>query len=58
MFKGGKQTYTTLATFARGDRSFLWKPTSPGSYRIQLAAKELRTGFGKKDRVSGQVEVD
>lgn len=58
VFKGGKQTYTTLATFSRGDRSFLWKPASPGTYRVELAAKELRTGFGKKDRTSGEVEVE
>ena len=30
---------------------------APGLFRIQLAAKELRTGLGKKDRASAEVEV-
>jgi hypothetical protein len=58
VFKGDKLTYTTLATFPRGDRSFLWKPASAGSYRVEIAAKELRTGLGKKDRDDGDVEVE
>jgi hypothetical protein len=58
VYKGDKLTYSTLATFARGDGSFLWKPPSAGSYRIDIAAKELRTGLGKKDRDSGELEVE
>jgi hypothetical protein len=58
VYKGSKLTYSTLATFSLGDRSFLWKPTSPGVYRVEIAAKELRTGLGKKDRDSGEVAVE
>ncbi len=58
VYKGAKLAYTTLATFPRGERSFLWKPASAGSYRVEIAAKELRTGLGKKDRDSGDVEVE
>jgi hypothetical protein len=58
VYKGSKLAYSTLATFSRGDGSFLWKPTSGGTYDVQIAAKELRTGYGKKDRDSGEVEVE
>ncbi len=55
VFKGGKQTYTTLVTFSRGDRSFLWKPTSPWQLphpdRGQGAAHRVRQeGPGQRAR--------
>ena len=42
----------------RGRGSFTWTPRGPGCYDVTLAAKELRTGFGKKDRVSETIEVE
>ena len=46
-----------LATFRRGNGAFSWTPRGPGLFTVSLAAKELRTGLGKKDRVSVEVEV-
>jgi D-glucuronyl C5-epimerase C-terminus len=53
----GRVAYSRLATFRRGTGSFTWTPKGPGFYTVRLAAKELRTGLGKKDRASGEIEV-
>jgi hypothetical protein len=54
----GRVVRSGLATFADGPGAFTWIPRGPGVYDVSLAAKELRTGFGKKDRASGTVEVE
>jgi hypothetical protein len=55
--RGAKLVYSRLATFRRGSGSFAWTPKGPGLYSVSLGAKELRTGLGKKDRASAEVEV-
>jgi hypothetical protein len=53
----GRVVFSRVATFRRGNGSFSWTPRGPSLFRVTLAAKELRTGLGKKDRVSTEVEV-
>jgi hypothetical protein len=57
VYKGNSLAFQRLGTFRRGGGSFAWRPSSPGLYTVGLAAKELRTGFGKRDRVTGEIEV-
>jgi hypothetical protein len=54
----GKVTFSRLATFRRGDGSFTWTPRGPGLFRVSVAAKELRTGLGKRDRDGGEIQVE
>jgi hypothetical protein len=54
----GKVTFSRLATFRRGDGSFIWTPRGPGVFTVSVAAKELRTGFGKRDRDGGEIQVE
>ena len=35
-----------------------WRPRGPGLFTVRLGAKELRTGMGKKDRATTEIEVD
>jgi D-glucuronyl C5-epimerase C-terminus len=53
----GRVIFSRLATFRRGNGSFTWTPRGPSLFTVTLAAKELRTGLGKKDRVTTEVEV-
>ena len=53
----GSVVFSRLATFRRGTGSFAWTPRGPSLFRVTLAAKELRTGLGKKDRVTTEVDV-
>jgi hypothetical protein len=53
----GRVVFSRVATFRRGNGSFSWTPRGPSLFTVTLAAKELRTGLGKKDRVSAEVEV-
>jgi D-glucuronyl C5-epimerase C-terminus len=53
----GRIASSRLDTFRRGSGSFTWTPRGPGFFTVSLAAKELRTGLGKKDRASGEIEV-
>jgi D-glucuronyl C5-epimerase C-terminus len=53
----GRVVFSRLATFRRGTGSFAWTPRGPSLFTVTLAAKELRTGLGKKDRVTTEVEV-
>jgi len=57
VYKAGSLAFQRLATVRRGGGSFAWQPRSPGVYTVSLAAKELRTGLGKKDRATGEIEV-
>ena len=56
--KGDKVALNRVATFRRGGGSFLWRPRSRGVYTVRLAAKELRTGRGLKDRGGTHIEVE
>jgi D-glucuronyl C5-epimerase C-terminus len=58
VYKGARLVFRRLATFRRGGGSFAWRPRSPGVYTVQLGAKELRTGLGKKDRATGEIAVE
>ena len=58
VYKGAQLVFQRLATFSRGSGSFAWRPRSPGLYSVQLGAKELRTGLGKKDRATGEIAVE
>ena len=53
----GRVVFSRLATFRRGNGAFAWTPRGPSLFTVTLAAKELRTGLGKKDRVTTEVEV-
>ena len=54
----GKVSFSRLATFRRGDGSFTWTPRGPGVFTVSVAAKELRTGLGKRDRDGGEIQVE
>jgi hypothetical protein len=58
VYKGERLVLERLATFRHGGGSFAWRPRSPGLYTVNLAAKELRTGLGKKGRATGEIEVE
>jgi D-glucuronyl C5-epimerase C-terminus len=58
IYKGARLVFQRLATFSLGSGSFAWRPRSPGVYTVQLGAKELRTGLGKKDRATGEIAVE
>jgi hypothetical protein len=57
VYKGRKLALHRIATFRRGNGSFLFKPRSTGTFTVRLGAKELRTGLGKKDKSTGEFEV-
>ena len=53
----GRVVFDRLATFRRGDGSFTWTPRGPSTFTVRVAAKELRTGLGKRDSVTADIEV-
>ncbi len=53
VYRGDQLVFSRLATFRRGSGAFSFRPGAPGSLRVRLAAKELRTGLGKRDSASG-----
>jgi hypothetical protein len=57
VLRKGKIVFSRLATVRRGRGAFAWRPRGPGVFEVELAAKELRTGLGKKDRDRAEVEV-
>jgi D-glucuronyl C5-epimerase C-terminus len=57
VLRGSKVVFSKVATFRRGSGSFTFRPGAPGRLTVQLAAKELRTGLGKRGRATGEVEV-
>src|SRR5918992_4369929 len=57
VMRGSKIVFSKTATFRRGSGSFSFRPGAPGTLSVQLAAKELRTGLGKRDRATGALEV-
>ena len=54
----GRVVFSRLATFRRGTGAFAWRPRGPGVFRVELAAKELRTGLGKRDRATAEIAVE
>jgi hypothetical protein len=56
--RDGRVALDELATFRRGSGSLTWKPGATGTYRIRVAAKELRTGLGLRSNVTGEVESE
>jgi hypothetical protein len=54
----GTVVFDRLATFRRGSGAFTWTPKGPSTFRVRVAAKELRTGLGKRDSTSAEVEVE
>jgi D-glucuronyl C5-epimerase C-terminus len=54
----GDVALSRLATFRRGEGSVTWTPRGPGLFTVSVAAKELRTGLGKRDRDGGEIEVE
>jgi hypothetical protein len=57
VLRGSRVVFSRVATFRRGNGSFSFRPGAPGPLSVQLAAKELRTGLGKRDRASGELDV-
>ncbi len=54
----GRVVFDRLATFRRGTGSFTWTPRGPSTFTVRVAAKELRTGLGKRDSDTAEVEVE
>jgi hypothetical protein len=54
--RDGAVALDKLATYRRGEWSIPWKPGAVATYRIRVAAKELRTGRGLRTSVTGAVE--
>jgi D-glucuronyl C5-epimerase C-terminus len=54
--RNGKVALDKVATFRRGEGSFAWKPGAVGTYRVRVAAKELRTGKDLRTSTTGEVE--
>jgi hypothetical protein len=57
VYRGDELVYSKLGTFRRGVGAFAWRPGGPGLFTVRLGAKELRTGLGKKDRATTEIEV-
>jgi hypothetical protein len=57
VLRGSRVVFSKVDTFRRGSGAFAFRPGAPGSFTVQLAAKELRTGLGKRDRATGAFEV-
>ena len=57
VYRGDKLVFSRLGTFRRGIGAFAWRPGAPGHVTVRLAAKELRTGLGKKDRTAAEIEI-
>jgi D-glucuronyl C5-epimerase C-terminus len=57
VYRGSRLVFSRLANFRRGSGAFAFRPGAPGSLTVRLAAKELRTGLGKRDRATGALDV-
>jgi D-glucuronyl C5-epimerase C-terminus len=53
----GGVVFDRLGTFRRGSGSFTWTPRGPSTFSVRVAAKELRTGLGKRDSDSSEILV-
>jgi hypothetical protein len=54
--RNGAVALDKLGTYRRGTWSLAWKPGAAGTYRIRVAAKELRTGKSLRSSVTGIAE--
>ncbi len=54
----GRVVYDRVATFRRGRGSFAFAPRSSGTFKLRLAAKELRTGRGLRTYETGEIEAE
>ena len=54
----GRVVFDRLSTFRRGNGSFTWTPKGPSTFTVRVAAKELRTGLGKRDSDTADVLVE
>jgi hypothetical protein len=50
--------FDRIATFRRGSGSFTWTPRGPSTFTVRVAAKELRTGLGKRDSDTAEIDVE
>jgi hypothetical protein len=57
VLRGSRVVFSRVDNFRRGSGAFAFRPGAPGSFTVQLAAKELRTGLGKRDLATGAFEV-
>lgn len=55
--RADETVYDRVVTFRRGEGSFKWIPRRPGPHRIQLAAKEMRTGDELRTRIGATIDV-
>jgi hypothetical protein len=56
--RNGAVALDKLGTYRRGTWSVIWKPGAAGTYRIRIAAKELRTGKSLRSSVTGVAESE
>ena len=56
--RNGRVALDELGTFRRGTGSFDWTPKAVGTYRIRVAAKELRTGRSLRSSITGMVTAE
>jgi len=54
----GRVVLDRLATFRRGTGAFTWTPRGPSTFTVRVAAKELRTGMGKRGSDTADVVVE
>ena len=54
----GRVVFDRIATFRRGSGSFTWTPRGPSTFTVRVAAKELRTGLGKRDSDTAEIDVE
>lgn len=54
--RDGAVALDKLGTYRRGSWSLPWKPGAAGTYRIRIAAKELRTGKSLRSSITGIAE--
>ena len=54
----GRVVFDRLATFRRGSGAFTWTPRGPATVTVRVAAKELRTGLGKRDSDTSEIAVE
>ncbi len=54
----GRVVFDRLGTFRRGSGSVTWTPKGPSTFTVRVAAKELRTGLGKRDSETSSIEVE
>ena len=54
----GRIVFDRLGTFRRGAGAFAWTPRGPSTFTVRVAAKELRTGLGKRDSDTADVVVE